>query len=88
MSKVVVISERTYDEWPSDHPLKQASVLPDEHLGTADVVVCTIKGEPRHPPALGDRDVESVCHRCGIGVMHRASAPDLPKECWRCFLVT
>lgn len=90
MSKLkayAVISERTYAGWPSWHPLRQRlPVLPDEVLGSADAVICTIKGEPRLPPPDDDHDVVAACHRCGVGVVHRASAPDLPKECWRCFV--
>lgn len=89
MRNYPVISERSFQEWPTWHPLRQRlPVLPDEMLARADVVVCTIKGEPRHPPAADDRDVEAACHHCGVGIVHRASAPDLPKECWRCFLAS
>ena len=54
-------------------------------LDAADVVVCSIKGEPRTVPAPDDHDVETTCYKCGVAIVHRASAPDLPKECWRCF---
>lgn len=87
MKNYPVISERSYAEWASWHPLRERlPVLPDEVLARADVVVCTIEGEPRHPAGPDDYDVVAACHACGVPVVHRASAPDLPKECWRCFV--
>lgn len=82
MRNYPVISERTFKESPH---LRDMPVLPTDVLNKGDVLVCSVVGEPRHPPASDDKDVEGVCHKCGVGVIHRASAPKLPLECWRCY---
>lgn len=81
-----VISERTYAEWPEDHPGKRLPVIPDEAAQSADCVVCTIKGEPRIAAGPDDPDFETDCAMCGVTVVHRFTAPPLPKWCWKCFM--
>jgi hypothetical protein len=85
---VLAISERTNREWPRNHPLREkALVMSDMALSECQgFLICSPVGEPRLPPAIGDRDVEKSCTRCPIRIVHRASAPPhlIPvcRPCW------
>jgi hypothetical protein len=82
------ISERTDREWPRDHPLRaQTIVLGDEALSAAQgFLICSKLGEPRLPPADGDRDVTKRCICCIASIVHRASAaPHLVPICAQCW---
>jgi hypothetical protein len=82
-----VITERTDREWPADHPLRKiTSVIADDGIARANVLVCTLPGEERLPAPAGDHDVEAHCVECGETVIHRASAPAGPmRMCWKCW---
>lgn len=84
---ILAITERTNAEWPADHPLRaRVVVLTDDELLRAGVLVCSIEGEERLPPAADDHDIPGRCDRCRCGIVYRASAPRFPKRvcgpCW------
>lgn len=86
MKNFPVITDKSYREFPADHPFRRLPIMPSVYAHLADVVVCSLKGEPRLKPAKGDADIKGKCHRCEAQIIYRASAPDLPKECWRCYI--
>jgi hypothetical protein len=80
------ITPRTDAEWPPDHPLRRiSSVITNQAAAVADVLVCSLVGEPRLPPAADDHDVVASCIECHKLIVHRASAPKLPPCCWFCW---
>lgn len=90
MKPVHVITPRTDAEWPQDHPLRSVVQVMAEieirklRRGEA-VLVCSIEGEPRHPPE-GDTDVFTTCAWCPAKIVHRASAPkNLTPICHVCY---
>lgn len=65
-------------------------VIPEEHAGqVGDFVVCDLILEAlclgREAPPEGETDVLTHCAYCLRGIIHRSSAPDLPKICFACF---
>lgn len=87
MSKIILaMTDRTDVDWPADHPLRRIATVISQKMAeeVGEFVICTIEGEARLPPAAGDHDVTAVCAECGVQIVHRASAPNLKKVCWKC----